>query len=103
MFLVQRKLKPAFVALDVVVRYPESRDACPKGAGKVAEWVEEAIVDDLVEEGEWNVGNEDEKDVQGRYERSNLIRKRHNEGARYDWNEYRDILLHQVVGHSLEA
>ena len=63
MLFVEFKLDGAFVALDVVVCDPEACDACPEGAGEVAEWVEEAVVDDLVEEGEWKVGEEDEKDV----------------------------------------
>jgi hypothetical protein len=57
MLLVQCKLDFAFIALYVVVCNSETCDTGPERPGKVTERVKEAIVDDLVEEGEGNVEN----------------------------------------------
>lgn len=63
MLLVEVELDGAFIALDVVVCDPETGDGRPEGAWEVAEGMKEAVVDDLVEEGEGDVGEEEEEDV----------------------------------------
>lgn len=56
MFLVQCEFEGTFIAENVVVGDPEAGYGGPKGAGEVAEGVEEAVVDDLVDKGEEREG-----------------------------------------------
>jgi hypothetical protein len=66
MFLVQREFDFTFIALDVVVCDPETRYTGPERAGKVVKWVEEAVVNYLVDEWKYDRGEDENENVKWR-------------------------------------
>lgn len=55
---MQCELSFAFIALDIVVCNPQTRAAGPERPWKMAQWVEEAIIYDLVEKREGKIREE---------------------------------------------
>ena len=50
-------LKQTLVCLDVVVGYPQSSNTCPEWPREVPQRMEEAIVDNLIENSHSNIAN----------------------------------------------